>query len=107
FERVLARGHLDDREPTDHGFGLRRRPIGDHTVGANDARSLPLKPAAMDPDASILCLSYHRVSCLADGGPLVSRDMSHCAVVERDQIPCHFAAPSPAPLGSPLTDSTA
>ena len=47
----------------------------------------------MDPDASVPCLSNHRVRCISNGGPLVIRNVSHCAVIKRDQVPCHCAAP--------------
>jgi hypothetical protein len=68
FERVCESGHLDDREAADHGFGFWSRPMGDYTISANDACLLRLDPATVDPDASILCLAYHRVRCLAAGG---------------------------------------
>src|SRR5690606_29526870 len=55
-QRLLVRGHVDDREPADDRLGLRVWAIGDRPVGGDDARPLPLQSAPEDPHARVLGL---------------------------------------------------
>ena len=94
FQRLLARGHLDDRDSAD---GLRVRAVGDRSVGGHDARLLVFQSAGQQVHAGVQGLLDHRVRGLGHRGHVLVGDVVHRVGIERDQVPRHPMTPlSPA-----------
>jgi hypothetical protein len=95
FQRLLAGGHVDDREPANDLLSLGVRAVGDSAVGGYDARPLAFQSGAENPYAGVLGSLDYLERGFGHVGK-ISLGEVHRAVRERDQVPASSMAPCPS-----------